>query len=112
MGHLLTENRNGLIVDTEVTEASTSQEWDAGTTMLARQSARSGTTVGADWSDAKTSPHWTSEGGLDFSIYSGRVQYYANEDPDSLIKVENSQISKVNSKHPNIIHRIFILMRA
>lgn len=26
MGHLLTENRNGLIVDTEVTEANTSQE--------------------------------------------------------------------------------------
>src|SRR5690606_501957 len=48
MGHLLTENRNGLIVDTEVTEASTSQEWDAGTTMLARQSARPGMTVGAD----------------------------------------------------------------
>lgn len=36
MGHLLTENRNGLIVDTEVTPAGTSQEWDAGTTMLAR----------------------------------------------------------------------------
>jgi len=48
MGHLLTENRNGLIVDTEVTEASTRQEWDAGTTMLARQSTRPGMTVGAD----------------------------------------------------------------
>lgn len=48
MGHILTENRNGLIVDTEVTEASTRQEWDAGTTMLARQSTRPGMTVGAD----------------------------------------------------------------
>lgn len=48
MGHLLTENRNGLIVDTEVTPAGTSQEWDAGTTMLARQSTRPGMTVGAD----------------------------------------------------------------
>lgn len=48
MGHLLTENRNGLIVDAEVTEANTSQEWDAGTTMLARQSTRLGMTVGAD----------------------------------------------------------------
>jgi transposase len=48
MGHLLTENRNGLIVDTEVTEAGTRQEWDAGTTMLARQSTRPGMTVGAD----------------------------------------------------------------
>ncbi|MDP5211324.1 IS5 family transposase [Microbulbifer sp. 2205BS26-8] len=48
MGHLLTENRNGLIVDTEVTPAGTSQEWDAGTSMLARQSTRPGMTVGAD----------------------------------------------------------------
>lgn len=48
MGHLLTENRNGLIVDAEVTEANTSQEWGAGTTMLARQSTRLGMTVGAD----------------------------------------------------------------
>src|SRR5690606_41827435 len=48
MGHLLTENRKGLIVDAEVTEANTSQEWDAGTTMLARQSTRLGMTVGAD----------------------------------------------------------------
>lgn len=48
MGHLLTENRNGLIVETEVTEAATSQEWDAGTTMLARLGARSGMSVGGD----------------------------------------------------------------
>lgn len=32
MGHLLTENRNGLIVEAEVTEAGTRQEWDAGST--------------------------------------------------------------------------------
>ncbi|GAB3104388.1 hypothetical protein G8770_11670 [Aestuariicella hydrocarbonica] len=37
MAHRLTENRNGLIVETEVPRASTKQEWDAGTTMLARQ---------------------------------------------------------------------------
>jgi transposase len=48
MGHILTENRNGLIVEAEVTEAGTSQEWDAGTTMLAKQGARPGRTVGAD----------------------------------------------------------------
>lgn len=48
MGHLLTENRNGLIVETEVTEAGTSQEWDAGTTMLARQGTTPEMTVGAD----------------------------------------------------------------
>jgi transposase len=48
MGHLLTENRHGLIVDTEVTQAGTRQEWDAGTSMLARQSTRPGMTVGAD----------------------------------------------------------------
>jgi transposase len=48
MGHILTENRNGLIVETEVTEAGTSQEWDAGTTMLAKLGTRPGRTVGAD----------------------------------------------------------------
>lgn len=48
MGHILTENRNGFIVEAEVTEAGTSQEWDAGTTMLAKQRARPGRTVGAD----------------------------------------------------------------
>jgi transposase len=48
MGHILTENRNGLIVEAELTEAGTSQEWDAGTTMLANQGTRPGMTVGAD----------------------------------------------------------------
>tara|TARA_Y100000033_G_scaffold48789_1_gene56122 strand:+ start:73 stop:369 length:297 start_codon:yes stop_codon:yes gene_type:complete len=48
MGHILTENRNGLIVEAEVTEAGTSKEWDAGTTMLAKQGTRPGRTVGAD----------------------------------------------------------------
>jgi len=48
MGHLLTENRNGLIVDTEVTPAGTRHEWDAGTTMLAGLGVRPGMTVGAD----------------------------------------------------------------
>lgn len=48
MGHLLTENRNGLIVEAEVTPAGTRNEWDAGTTMLANQSTHPGMTVGAD----------------------------------------------------------------
>jgi transposase len=48
MGHILTENRNGFIVETEVTAAGTSQEWDAGTTMLAKLGTRPGRTVGAD----------------------------------------------------------------
>ena len=48
MGHLLTENRHGFIIESEVTQAGTSQEWDAGITMLARQSQRSGQTIGAD----------------------------------------------------------------
>ena len=37
MGHVLTENRNGLIVETAVTEAATSQEWEAGLELLGRQ---------------------------------------------------------------------------
>lgn len=51
MGHLLTENRNGLIVEAEVSEAGTRQEWDAGRTMLAAQGTRPGMTVGADRGD-------------------------------------------------------------
>lgn len=48
MGHLVTENRNGLIVASEVTQAGTRWEWDAGINLLAQLSARSGMTVGAD----------------------------------------------------------------
>jgi IS5 family transposase len=48
MGHLLTENRNGLIVGAALTEAGTSQEWPAAVEMLSRQSIRPGQTVGAD----------------------------------------------------------------
>ena len=48
MGHLLTENRHGLIVEADASIAGTSQEWDVSTTQLARQGTRSGCTVGAD----------------------------------------------------------------
>ena len=50
-GHSLTENRNGLIVDCELTEASGTCEREAGLRLLARQRRRSGRrrlTVGAD----------------------------------------------------------------
>ncbi len=48
MGHVLTENRNGFIVDATVTEAATRHEWEAGIDMLAGQPRRPGQTVGAD----------------------------------------------------------------
>lgn len=48
MGHLLTENRNGLIVGTTVTEAGTRQEWSAGIELLSHQRRRRRQTVGAD----------------------------------------------------------------
>lgn len=48
MGHIVTENRNGLIVGTEVTDAGTSKEWDAGIDILAQLGTRPGMTVGAD----------------------------------------------------------------
>lgn len=48
MGHILTENRNGFIVDAIVTQAGTAQEWDAGLELLSQQSTRPGMTVGAD----------------------------------------------------------------
>jgi len=48
MGHILTENRNGLIVEAMVSEAGTRQEWLAGIDMLKLQPMRPGQTVGAD----------------------------------------------------------------
>src|SRR5690606_10758265 len=50
-GHSLTENRNGLIVDCELTEATGTCEREAGLRLLSRQRRRSGRarlTVGAD----------------------------------------------------------------
>jgi transposase len=48
MGHLLMENRNGLIVDALVTPATGSAERDAALTMLGRQAGRHRATLGAD----------------------------------------------------------------
>jgi transposase len=48
MGHIVTENRNGMIVEATVTKAGTSQEWNAGLEMLGKLSKRPGRTVGAD----------------------------------------------------------------
>jgi transposase len=48
MGHLLMENRNGLIVDAMLTEASGTAERDAAEAMLGRQPGRHRATLGAD----------------------------------------------------------------
>lgn len=49
MGHILMENRNGLIVDVEITPASGSAEREAALTMLGRRdNQRKKVTVGAD----------------------------------------------------------------
>jgi hypothetical protein len=48
MGHLLMENRNGLIVDVLVTPASGTAERDAAEAMLGRQTGRHRATLGAD----------------------------------------------------------------
>jgi transposase len=48
MGHLLMENRHGLIVDALVTEACGTAERDAALTMLGRQTGRHRATLGAD----------------------------------------------------------------
>ena len=48
MGHLLMENRNGLIVDALVTQASGTAERDAAEAMLGRQTRRHRATLGAD----------------------------------------------------------------
>lgn len=48
MGHIVTENRHGLVVQTTVTEAGTSQEWTAAIDMLGKQPTRPGQTAGGD----------------------------------------------------------------
>jgi len=48
MGHLLMENRHGLIVDAMLTPASGTAERDAAETMLGRQTGRHRVTLGAD----------------------------------------------------------------
>ena len=48
MGHLLMENRSGLIVDALVTPASGTAERDAALTLLGRQTGRHRVTLGAD----------------------------------------------------------------
>lgn len=48
MGHILTENRNGFIVEADVSPSGTRQEWDSGIDMLAKQGSRPGQTVGGD----------------------------------------------------------------
>lgn len=47
MAHALSENRNGLVVDVETTQANGRAEWDAAGTMVSR-SVKAGATVGAD----------------------------------------------------------------
>lgn len=44
----MTEICKGMIVDTQVTQAGTQQEWDAGINMLAGLSTRASITAGAD----------------------------------------------------------------
>lgn len=48
MGHVLTENRNGLVVDTRLTQASGTAEREAALDMLAAQPGEARKTVGAD----------------------------------------------------------------
>jgi IS5 family transposase len=48
MTHALSENRNGLIVDVETTEANGRAEWEAAQRMLERSVKKRGATVGAD----------------------------------------------------------------
>lgn len=48
MTHALSENRNGLIVDVETTEANGRAEWEAAQRMVQRSVKKRGATVGAD----------------------------------------------------------------
>lgn len=46
--HALMENRNGLLIDVRITEASGRSEWEAGLAMLKESDTRPGATIGAD----------------------------------------------------------------
>ena len=48
MGHVLMENRNGLVVDVETTQATGTAEREAAKTMVARTILKAGATLGAD----------------------------------------------------------------
>jgi transposase len=48
LGHLLTENRHGLVVDVELTQATGRAEREAALQLLDRQRRAAGTTLGAD----------------------------------------------------------------
>ena len=48
MTHALSENRHGLIVDVETTQANGRAEWEAAERMMARSIGKRGATVGAD----------------------------------------------------------------
>jgi len=48
LGHLLTENRHGLVVDVELTQATGRAEREAALQLLDRQQRTAGTTLGAD----------------------------------------------------------------
>lgn len=86
MGHLLTENRNGLIVEATVTEAGTRQEWAAGFEMLSVQSAYPGMTVGADK-------------GYDVPAFVEDCRFL-KVTPHVAAKEKNSQIDGRTTRHP------------
>ncbi|MEE3559893.1 transposase, partial [Pseudomonas aeruginosa] len=48
MAHALSENRNGLVVDVESTQATGRAEWEAAIRMIDRSVRKPGATVGAD----------------------------------------------------------------
>ena len=48
VGHIITENRNGFIVEATVSEAGTSKEWDAALEIIDQLSMRPGQSIGAD----------------------------------------------------------------
>jgi transposase/IS5 family transposase len=48
MAHALSENRHGLVVDVETTQANGRAEWEAAQTMIERSVKKPGATIGAD----------------------------------------------------------------
>ncbi len=101
MGHVVIDNRNGLIVDATLTTAGTSKEWDAGLVLLAKQSKRSGRTVAADKGyDTKCFVQGCREHGITPHVAAKEGRGYVDGRTTSTADSEISQIKRKRVEEP------------
>lgn len=101
MGHILIENRNGMIVDATLTTAGTSKEWDAGLELLEKQSRRSGRTVAADKGyDTKRFVQGCRELGITPHVAAKKSRGYVDGRTTSTVGYKISQIIRKRAEEP------------